>query len=385
MIRITLRYPFTLFQSIKNKSLIPLSISPYSTRRLPRSKRGKSKPQPLDPTLLDRAISSLPPRFSSSDLAETLVHESNPLLCFHLLSWYLHHPRFRPDPNPFLITIKKLGSSRLYTEFDSITSLSLSLPSFPVTSTLYNTIIYFYCEARKLGKAMHVYTRMRASPDPSVHPNAHTYNLLFTALLARGGPNSYIHYVYMDIVSALFRQMVDAHVEPDVMSLNALVKGYSQSLHLNDALRIFHQMGPVYKCEPDSCTYSYLIHGLSAQGRTRNAQELFDEMREKGLMLSAKAGNSLVSALAMEGEVAAAERVMWTVAGMGRAVDGITCRALLEEICRRGRKAEAVGLVRDMEEREVVDGRMSRELRSWIQEEFGEDDLVVSNGLRFEK
>lgn len=70
----------------------------------------------------------------------------------------------------------------------------------------------------------------------------------------------------------------------DTSTVNVLIRGYRQSLHLNDALRLFHQMRPLYWCEPDAFTYSYLVHGLSAQGRTRNAWELFDEMCGSGLL-----------------------------------------------------------------------------------------------------
>lgn len=70
----------------------------------------------------------------------------------------------------------------------------------------------------------------------------------------------------------------------DTSTVNVLIRGYGPSLHLNDALRLFHQMRPLYWCEPDAFTYSYLVHGLSAQGRTRNAWELFDEMCGSGLL-----------------------------------------------------------------------------------------------------
>jgi pentatricopeptide repeat protein len=56
--------------------------------------------------------------------------------------------------------------------------------------------------------------------------------------------------MYMDNVSALFRKMLEEGTTPDTRTLNVLIKGYAQSLHLNDALRVFHQMRPLYGCEP---------------------------------------------------------------------------------------------------------------------------------------
>ncbi|XP_020106046.1 pentatricopeptide repeat-containing protein At2g27800, mitochondrial-like [Ananas comosus] len=342
--------PQTLIPSIPPASFVfffpllhrsPLSSSAPDRGRARR--RRPAKPPPIDETLVERALASLPARFTGADLAAALYAE--------------------PDPR-------------------------VSLPGPP--APLLNALVYFYCDLRKLGKAVHVYTRMRASPDPAARPTAHTYALLFTALLARGGADSYVRHAYTDVVRALFRQMVDAGIEPDIVALNALVRGYAESLHLNDALRVFHQMGRVYRCEPDEHTYSHLVRGLCAQGRTRNARELFDEMRAKGLAPTARACDALVSALAMDGEVGDAARAVREAARAGRAVDGITWRALLGEMCRRKRTGDAAAMLREMAERGALDRRMRRELLRWVEEEFGDDDdddgvLELRRELRDEK
>ncbi|KAH6787557.1 Tetratricopeptide repeat superfamily protein, partial [Perilla frutescens var. hirtella] len=97
--------------------------------------------------------------------------------------------------------------------------------------------------------------------------------------------------------------MVDDGIEPDIFCLNSMIKGYVLSLHVNDALRIFHQMGVMYECQPNSFSYDYLIHGLCAQGRTNNARELCDTMKKSGFVPSSKSYNSLVNSLALEGEI----------------------------------------------------------------------------------
>ncbi|MED6215570.1 hypothetical protein PIB30_114996, partial [Stylosanthes scabra] len=120
-----------------------------------------------------------------------------------------------------------------------------------------------------------------------------------------------------------------------------MVKGYVLSLHVNDALRIFHQMGVVYNCQPNAFTYDYLIHGLCAQSRTKNAEELCHEMKTKGFIPSGKSYNSLVNALALGGEIEEAVSYLWEMTEKQRSVDFITYRTVLDEICRRGRVQEA--------------------------------------------
>ncbi|EMS54031.1 hypothetical protein TRIUR3_17595 [Triticum urartu] len=270
---------------------------------------------------------------------------------------------------------QRLGAAQLYHEFDRTCALFFSLlPSLPSPGPLLRAALYFYCEFRKLGKAFHVYTLMRASADPAARPAADTYHALFTALLSRGGNDSMVHYMYMDTVSALFRQMLEEGVPPDTRALNVLVRGYAQSLHLNDALRVFHQMAPVYGCQPDGLTYSYLVRGLSAQGRTKNARELFDEMRGKGMMPTEPSCNAFVSALAVAGEAAEAERVMWDMARAGAVVDHITRRAVVEELGRAGKRDDAERVVREMEEMGMLRVAERRELLASIQDDEDGDD-----------
>jgi hypothetical protein len=68
---------------------------------------------------------------------------------------------------------------------------------------------------------------MRASADPAARPSAGTYHALFTALLSRGRGDTLIHYMYMDNVSALFRQMLEEGITPDTRTLNVLLRGYA--------------------------------------------------------------------------------------------------------------------------------------------------------------
>ncbi|XP_078428284.1 pentatricopeptide repeat-containing protein At2g27800, mitochondrial-like [Wolffia australiana] len=214
-----------------------------------------------------------------------------------------------------------------------------------------------------LSKALHLFDRM---PRPTLS----TYNLLLSALLAPPKSSSFTHHLHMDAVRRLFRRMLDAGVEPDVVSLNSVIRGYVLALHVNDALRVFHQMGVAYRCLPDGTTYGLLVHGLCAQGRTVNAKELFLEMKSKGFVPCGKVFNSLASALAMAGELDGAVEVLWEMEFSRRRGDFITFRTVLEEMCRRGREREAVGLLKEFREKRLVCERAFRELLSGLEDDF---------------
>lgn len=168
--------------------------------------------------------------------------------------------------------------------------------------------------------------------------------------------------------------MVNDGIEPDVFSLNAMIKGYVLSLHVNDALRVFHQMGVVYKCLPNAFSYDYLVHGLCAQGRSVNAKELYVEMKSKGFVPGGKAYNSLVNCLAIGGEVDEAVRILWEMGEMKRAVESITYRTVVDAFGRQRRVEEAMMLLRELREKEMLDGKMYGKLISGLQDDFGESD-----------
>ena len=348
----------------------------YSTKPISRSfrrrvsKRLKANSKPvLDEAQFQRAVSQLLPRFTAKELGNVMAQQDDPLVCLELFNWASQQPRFKHDASTYHIAIKKLGVAKMYQEMDDVVNQVLAI-SHMGTEALFNTIIYFFTEARKLTRAINIFKHMKNSRNLDCRPSIRTYNILFAAFLSRGS-NSYLNHVYMDTIRGLFRQMVNDGIEPDIFSLNSMVKGYVLSLHVNDAFRIFHQMGVVYNCLPNSFTYDHLIHGLCAQGRTNNARELCNEMKSKGFIPSGKSYNSLVNALAISGEVEDAVKYLWEMIEQWRTADFITYRTVLDEVCRRGRIEEAMKLLKEFQEKDLLDGHTYRKLLYVLEDDFG--------------
>uniref|UniRef100_A0A2P2PJL5 Pentatricopeptide repeat-containing protein At2g27800-like n=1 Tax=Rhizophora mucronata TaxID=61149 RepID=A0A2P2PJL5_RHIMU len=344
----------------------PLSRS--YRRRVSKRRKANSKPI-LDEAKLQQAISQLPPRFTNEELRNVLTLEEDPLVCWELFNWASQQPRFRHDASTYHVTIKKLGVAKMYEEMDNVVNQVLAVRHLG-NEALYNTIIYFFTEARKLTRAVNIFNHMKNVRNPECRPSIKTYNILFTAMLSRGR-NSYINHIYMETIRCLFKQMVNDGIEPDIFALNSMIKGYVLSLHVNDALRIFHQMGVVYSCSPNSFSYDYLIHGLCAQGRTSNARELCNEMKGKGFVPSGKSYNSLVNALALNGEVDEAVDYLWEMIKKYTSADFITYKTILDEICRKGKFGEAMRLLKVWEGRGLVDDLTYKKLLPVLEDDFG--------------
>ncbi|XP_022157934.1 pentatricopeptide repeat-containing protein At2g27800, mitochondrial [Momordica charantia] len=346
------------------------SRAPSRSFRRRASKRLKSSIKPsLDETLFQAAVSQIPPRFSPEELCNVISLQEDPMVCFELFNWASQQPRFRHDVSTYEITIKKLGEAKMFEEMDDVVNQVLAVPSIG-SETLYNTMIYFFTEARKLTRAINIFKHMQNNRNLNCRPSIRTYNLLFTAFLSRGR-NAYINHMYMETIRCLFRQMVNDGIEPDIFTLNCMIKGYVLSLHINDALRIFHQMGVVYSSLPNSFSYDYLIHGLCAQGRTDNARELCNEMKEKGFVPSSISYNSIVNAMALNGEVEEAVNYLWEMIGNRRSADFVTYRTVLDEMCRQGRVGEATNLLRELQEKDLVDGHTYRKLCYVLEDDYG--------------
>ncbi|MFS7926708.1 putative tetratricopeptide-like helical domain superfamily [Helianthus anomalus] len=380
------KFPQNPNHLFKIKPILPSNFSSTSYRkRVNRRNSAASKPTLNEPQF-NKEISHLLPRFTPQDLCNLITQQQDPLICLHLFNYASNQPRFTHDTTTFHVTIKKLGAAKMYPEMDRIVesvlsksvSVSVSDQSFG-SEVLYNSIIYFYTEGRMLSKAVSVYKHMRSLKQMECRPSIRTYNLLFAAFLSRRS-NSYINYVYMGTMRMLFKNMVDDGVEPDVFALNSMIKGYVLSLHVNDALRVYHQMGVVYDCRPNSFTFDYLIHGLCAQGRTCNAMKICGEMKEKGFVPSGKSYNSVVCAFALEGEVDRAVGWLWEMVENGRLVDYITCWTVVDECCKRDRCGDAVRLIEELQEKRVVDRRGYKKLRYELKVNYGE--LCDRNGMK---
>ncbi|XP_071734848.1 pentatricopeptide repeat-containing protein At2g27800, mitochondrial-like [Rutidosis leptorrhynchoides] len=324
----------------QNPNFKHTSVTFFSSykNRFHKSNTSSSK-QTLNQSQFHQTISQLLPRFTPEDLHNLINQQQNPLLCLQLFNWASEQPRYKHDVSTFHITIKKLG--------------------------------------RKLSKAVNVYKHMRSLKDLDCRPSIRTYNLLLAAFLSRRS-NTYINYMYMDTMRMLFKQMVDDGIEPDIFALNCMIKGYVISLHVNDALRLYHQMGVVYDCRPNSFTFDYLIHGLCSQGRTCNARKICDEMKGKGFVPSSKSYNSLVSSLVIEGEVEEGVRYLWEMVDNNRSGDYIMYRTLVDELCKLQRSKDAVSLLKKLLEKRVVDRDMYTELLRELQVNHG--NLYDRNG-----
>ncbi|OMO71221.1 hypothetical protein CCACVL1_18356 [Corchorus capsularis] len=94
-------------------------------------------------------------------------------------------------------------------------------------------------------------------------------------------------------------------------------------------------------------------------------------MKRNGFIPSSKSYNSLVNALALAGEVEEAVLYLREMIEKRKSADFVTYRTMLDEICRRGRVEDAMGLLKELQAKDLVDGHTYRKLLYAIEDDSG--------------
>ncbi|XP_072952936.1 pentatricopeptide repeat-containing protein At3g25210, mitochondrial isoform X2 [Typha angustifolia] len=323
------------------------------------------------PTQLEKQFDSwvdrLKPGFSGDDLAAAVRSEPDPDLALDLFRWASLRPGYRHPPSAYLAALSAAVSSRRFAAAEALVDEILA-GACPPDLPLLNAAARFCCSRRHLfSKAFDLFKKMqrRSNSDAggNCRPNLETYSMLLSAVLRRIGKPPVAH-VYLHAVRSLARQMKAAGIVPDVFALNQIIKAYSRCLEMDDAIRVFKEMG-LYCCEPNEFSYGYIVKGLCEKGRLNQAMDFFGEMRKKGLVPGATVYMAVISSLALESRFEEAIEVTFDMLGngSGKGPDLLTYRTLLEGLCREGRAEKAFELLDELsKKRGNMDRRMYTDL-----------------------
>ncbi|GMP48623.1 hypothetical protein CsSME_00015912 [Camellia sinensis var. sinensis] len=313
-----------------------------------------SNPNPRTRTPLEKQfetwVDKLKPGFSPSDVDEALRSQSDPDLALDIFRWTAQHRHYKHNHLTYLTMIQiSVSAKRFYhaqTLIEEVIAGACS-PSVP----LYNSMIRFCCGRKFLfNRAFDVYKKMLKSDDTK--PSLETYTLLFNSLLRKFNKLN-VCYVYLHAVRSLTKQMKAAGVIPDAFVLNMIVKAYSKCLEVDEAIRVFREMG-LYGCEPNGYTYSYITKGLCEKGRVSQGLGFYKEMRGKNLVPKSSTYMILICSLAMERRFEDANEIVFDMLGNSMAPDLLTYKTLLEGLCREGRGSDAFDLLEELRKKDSM-------------------------------
>ncbi|GAU16660.1 hypothetical protein TSUD_326100 [Trifolium subterraneum] len=325
-------------------SLLSSSISTTTTTTPTSSSPSKT---PLEKQF-ESWINHLKPGFTPSDVNNALASQSDPDLALDIFRWTSQQRSYKHTSLTYLTIINHLITSRHYQQAETLVEEVIAGVCDP-TLPLYNTIIRFCCSRKFLfNRAFDVYNKMLNSQD--CKPNLETYTLLFNSLLRRFNKLN-VCYVYLHSVRSLTKQMKANGVIPDIFVLNMIIKAYSKCLELDEAIRVFREMG-LYACEPNGYSYSYIAKGLCEKGRVEQGFGFYKEMRVKCLVPSTSAYVIIVCSLALERRFDDAIEVMFDMLSNSRSPDHLTYKTVLEGLCLERRVDDAFELLDECKKRD---------------------------------
>ncbi|KAJ1277762.1 hypothetical protein BS78_04G028200 [Paspalum vaginatum] len=240
---------------------------------------------------LSSAASPPPPR-STSFLARLLAAQP---AADALLPRLLRHVLSFPDPSPHLLAFLSCSGTL---------PLRLALPAF-----------------RSL--------RALASDRPPPTP---VYNRLILAALRESR---------LDLVEALYKDLLVAGSEPDVFTRNLLLQALCDAGHMELAQRVFDAMPA-----RNEFSFGILARGYCRAGRSIDSLNVLDGMPTLNLVVC----NTVVAGFCKEGRVEEAEMLVERMRAQGLGPNVVTFNARISALCKAGQVMEAYRIFKDMQE-----------------------------------
>ncbi|KAM0952241.1 putative tetratricopeptide-like helical domain superfamily [Dioscorea sansibarensis] len=225
----------------------------------------------------------------------------------------------------------------------------------------YSTIIDSCCRNGDLREAVGFYRRIR---EESLVIDSVPYNSLINFLCKHGKFRE---------ARQLLGSMITSGSAPDVVTYTSLIDGYCKRSRLGDALETYDGMVKSGE-KPNLVTYNAFVHGLCkaesvdvakhvaentkmdvftcntlmngycSSMRIEEALNLYEEMRERGVMVNVVTYNVLINHLCKLKCFQEAKELMKVMCKRGLIPDCITYTTLITEFCRHCNASEAIEL-----------------------------------------
>jgi len=141
----------------------------------------------------------------------------------------------------------------------------------PVNAVIYGTLLKGFAHQKKFPKVWEVYQEMQRS---CIDFSVVTYNTMIDAC-ARCGEASKMQSVLTD--------METNKVEPNIITLSAVLKGYCQDRQLEKAFELLETIRASSTFKADEIIYNSMLDGCAREGLWKRALGLLEQMQKDGI------------------------------------------------------------------------------------------------------
>lgn len=213
-----------------------------------------------------------------------------------------------------------------------------STRSRPPGVITYTSVISGLCKMGNMADACEVFDEMLAM---GITPTEVTFNVLIDGFGKAGDTAS---------AAAVHGKMAAAGCSPDVVTFTSLIDGHCRAGQLQEALRLWREMGSKKGILPNAYTFSVLVNALCRMNRLSEARELLAELRRRAdiAVPGAFVYNPAIDGFCKAGNLEEASRLVMEMEEKGCTPDKVTYTILIIGHCMKGRAADAIALFAKM-------------------------------------
>ncbi|KAK6143529.1 hypothetical protein DH2020_023877 [Rehmannia glutinosa] len=343
-----------LRRALHTRNLQPKSVnSPY----LPPPPPPPLFSSPPDTFLVDKAISILklyhPSQLDPLILQFTpqatsyllLQCQNNKTLILKFLNWARKLPFFSNQLQCHCLSIHILTRFKLYKTAQSLAEevavvfpddekgdlvfscLKDTYQACNSSSAVFDLLVKAFSNLKLIDRALNV---MKLARYHGFMPSVLSYNSILEAIIRRSAHG------YVELARDLYHDMIDNDVSPNVFTYNILIRGlyaYCKMGNINEAYALLKLMWEK-NLEPNVITYNVIINGLCREGRMKETNKVFEEMKGNGLVPDEITYNTLVNGYCKEGNFHQALVLHAEMVRNGLSPNVVTYTSLINSMCK---------------------------------------------------
>ncbi|KFK35353.1 hypothetical protein AALP_AA5G273600 [Arabis alpina] len=196
----------------------------------------------------------------------------------------------------------------------------LKQSGFSLDLLAYNMLIGLFCDK---NNGERVYEMLSDMEEAGMKPDSITYNTLISFF---GRLKDF------ESVQTMMENMKEDGLDPTVVTYGAVIEAYCSAGEINEAMKIFKDMGLHSKVNPNTVIYNILINAFSKLGNFEQALSLKAEMKEKMVRPNVETYNALFKCLKEKNQVDTLLKLMDEMYEQSCEPNQITFEILMERL-----------------------------------------------------
>ncbi|KAL1216616.1 Pentatricopeptide repeat-containing protein [Cardamine amara subsp. amara] len=191
---------------------------------------------------------------------------------------------------------------------------------FSLDLLAYNMLIGLFCDKNNAEK---VYEMLSEMEEAGMKPDSITYNTLISF---------FGRHKDFESVEKMMEQMREDGLDPTAVTYGAVMEAYCSAGELNEAMKLFKDMGLRSKVNANTVVYNILINAFSELGNLEQALSLKEEMKQKMVRPNVETYNALFKCLKEKNQAETLLKLMDEMVEQSCEPNQITMEILMERL-----------------------------------------------------